>query len=69
MSTCRQILIGIEIASSSIKVGEIIRGVTLWYNKKRGFFVIPVVLQCNNDRIYVVADALESISLGDAAEK
>jgi hypothetical protein len=52
------------------KDGEIIRGVTLGYNKKKkGFFVIPVDPQSNNDRIYVVADALESISLGDAAEK
>ncbi len=54
----------------TFKDGEIIRGVTLGYNKKKkGFFVIPIDPQSNNDRIYVVADALESVSLGDTAEK
>jgi hypothetical protein len=50
--------------------GEVIRGVTLGYNKKKkGFFVIPVDSQSNNDRIFVLADALESVALGADAEK
>jgi hypothetical protein len=50
--------------------GEIIRGVTLGYNKtKKGFFVVPVDPASNNARIYVVADALETVSLGDAADR
>jgi hypothetical protein len=50
--------------------GEVMRGVTLGYNKKKkGFFIIPVDPQSNNDRIYVVADAVESVVLGDVAEQ
>jgi hypothetical protein len=54
----------------SFRDGEVIRGVTLGYNKKKkGFFIIPVDPQSNNDRIYVIADAVDSVVLGDVAEK
>ena len=54
----------------TFRSGEVIRGVTLGYNKKKkGFFIIPVDPQSNNDRIYIVADAVESVVLGDVAER
>lgn len=50
--------------------GEIIRGTSLGYSRERkGFFIVPVDPQCNNERIYVLADALEDVKLGSAAEK
>lgn len=50
--------------------GEIIRGISLGYSKNRkGFFVIPVDSQCNNERIYVVSDALREVKVGSAADK
>ena len=50
--------------------GEIIRGTSLGYSRERkGFFIVPVDPQCNNERIYVLADALEDIKLGSDAEK
>ena len=50
--------------------GEIMRGTTLGYNKaKKGFFITPVDPRENNDRIYVVADALRDVATGAAAEK
>ena len=52
------------------KDGEVMRGTTLGYNKaKKGFFIIPVDPEENNNRIYVVADALTDIATGSAAEK
>lgn len=49
--------------------GEVIRGVTLGYNRnKKGFFVAPVDPRSNNERIYVVSDAISAVSLGDDAE-
>ncbi|MBE0481320.1 MAG: hypothetical protein IBX68_10115 [Dehalococcoidia bacterium] len=50
--------------------GEIIRGITLGYSKYgRGFFVIPVDPESNNERIYVVADGDYDVKIGAAAEK
>lgn len=50
--------------------GEIVRGVSLGYSKNRkGFFVIPVDPQSNNERIWVVSDAVREVSIGSAAEK
>jgi hypothetical protein len=50
--------------------GEIIRGTNLGYSRERkGFFIVPVDPQCNNERIYVLADALEDVTLGSDAEK
>jgi hypothetical protein len=50
--------------------GEIIRGTSLGYSRERkGFFLVPVDPQCNNERIYVLADALEDLKLGSDAEK
>lgn len=49
--------------------GEILRGVSLGYNKKKaGFFVIPVDPESNNDRVYVLADAAVEVVVGPAAE-
>ena len=50
------------------KDGEVIRGVSLGYNKNRkGFFMIPVDSRCNNERIYVIADATRNVVVGEAA--
>ena len=50
--------------------GEVIRGTTQGYSKKRkGFFIFPVDPQSNNERIYVLADALHDVKVGAAAEK
>jgi hypothetical protein len=44
------------------KDGEVIRGTTLDYSVgKQGFFVTPVDPMSNNQRIYVVADALRAV--------
>ena len=51
------------------KDGEIIRGVSLGYNpNKKGFFLIPVDPDSNNDRIYIVADACRDIKVGEIAQ-
>ncbi len=48
--------------------GEIIRGKSFAYNKaKKGFFVIPVDPESNNDRIYIVRDATNNVEVGTAA--
>jgi hypothetical protein len=50
--------------------GEVIRGMTQGYSKNRkGFFLFPVDPQSNNDRIYVVANAVEDVKVGSAAEE
>ncbi len=50
------------------KDGEIMRGMSLGYNKnKKGFFIIPVDPDSNNDRVYVVTDATVKIVVGPAA--
>jgi hypothetical protein len=52
------------------KDGEVMRGTTLGYNKaKKGFFIIPVDPNENNNRVYVIADALNDVATGGAAEK
>jgi hypothetical protein len=50
--------------------GEVIRGISLGYSKgKKGFFIIPVDPQSNNERIFVVADAVRNVTVGNQAEK
>jgi hypothetical protein len=50
--------------------GEIIRGISLGYSKSRkGFFIIPVDPECNNERIFVVGDALRNVKVGSAADQ
>jgi hypothetical protein len=50
--------------------GEVLRGTTLGYAKgKKGFFLIPVDPKSNNDRVYVVGDAVRSVVTGLGAEK
>ncbi|HER43550.1 MAG TPA: hypothetical protein ENO08_03735 [Candidatus Eisenbacteria bacterium] len=49
--------------------GEIIRGISLGYNeKKKGFFLIPVDPDCNNDRIYIITGACKDIKVGEIAQ-
>lgn len=49
--------------------GEIIRGISLGYSKKKsGFFIIPVDPHSNNERIYVVADSVRDVKVGNEAE-
>jgi hypothetical protein len=51
------------------KDGEIVRGISLGYNeKKKGFFLIPVDPDCNNDRIYIIASACKDIKVGEIAQ-
>jgi hypothetical protein len=50
--------------------GEVIRGTTQGYSKNRkGFFLFPVDPRSNNERIYVLADALRDVKIGSAAEE
>ena len=49
--------------------GEIIRGISLGYNeKKKGFFLIPVDPECNNDRIYIISEACKDVKVGEIAQ-
>ena len=51
------------------KDGEIIRGISLGYNEnKKGFFLLPVDPECNNDRIYIIAEACKDIKVGEIAQ-
>ena len=50
--------------------GEVIRGFSLGYGRDRkGFYLIPIDPNCNNDRIYIVTSALRDVKLGSDAEK
>jgi hypothetical protein len=52
------------------KDGEIIRGLSLGYNKsKKGFFIVPIDPFSNNIRIYVVSDAAARVVVGPATEQ
>lgn len=60
---------GIKIRVT-FKDGEILRGLSLGYNRaKKGFFVVPIDPASNNERIYVVANATAEIIVGPDAEK
>lgn len=49
---------------------EVIRGISLGYSKTRkGFFIIPVDSEGNNERVYVIASAVKDVKLGSAAEQ
>ena len=51
------------------KDGEIIRGISLGYNEnKKGFFLLPVDPECNNDSIYIIAEAFKDINVGEIAQ-
>jgi hypothetical protein len=65
MSGLRGIKIKVEFND-----GEVLRGISLGYSKTRkGFFVIPVDPKSNNERVYVIANAVRDVKLGSAAEK
>jgi hypothetical protein len=50
--------------------GEVIRGTSFGYSRNRkGFFVVPVDPESNNERIYVVADKLRAVRVGAEAER
>ena len=50
--------------------GEVIRGFSLGFGKERkGFYVTPIDPQSNNERIYVITDALRDVKTGSAAEQ
>jgi len=50
--------------------GELIRGFSLGYGRDRkGFYLIPIDPAGNNERIYVIADAVREVKLGSDAEK
>lgn len=60
---------GIKI-KVEFKDGEVMCGISLGYSKQRkGFFVVPVDPQSNNERVYVLASAVRDVKLGSAAEK
>jgi hypothetical protein len=49
--------------------GEVIRGTSFGYSKNRkGFFIVPVDPDSNNERIYVVAEILRDVRIGAEAE-
>ena len=49
--------------------GEVIRGTSFGYSKNRkGFFIVPVDPDSNNERIYVVANILREVRVGAEAE-
>lgn len=51
------------------KDGEIIRGISLGYSEdKKGFFLLPVDPECNNDRIFIVSEACKDIKVGEIAQ-
>ena len=46
------------------------RGTSLGYSKERkGFYIVPIDPDCNNERVYVVADSVRSVKIGSAAEE
>jgi hypothetical protein len=48
--------------------GEIITGASAGYSKGRqGFFVSPIDPQSNNERIYIVSDAVVDVKVGQSA--
>ncbi|UCG30389.1 MAG: hypothetical protein JSV53_00510 [candidate division WOR-3 bacterium] len=48
--------------------GEVMCGISLGYSKNRkGFFIIPVDPQSNNERVYVIASSVRGVKLGSAA--
>ena len=48
--------------------GEVMCGISLGYSKARkGFFIIPVDPNSNNERVYVIASSVRSVKLGSAA--
>jgi hypothetical protein len=60
---------GIKI-KITFKDGEILRGISLGYSKaKRGFFVVPIDPQSNNERIFIVATSTTEVVVGPNAEK
>ncbi len=50
--------------------GEIIRGMSFDFSENfRGFYIMPVDPQGNNRKIYVIAEDLNDVKIGEEAEK
>lgn len=50
--------------------GEVIRGTSYDYSKKfKGFFIIPLDPRGNNEKIYVITDAVHDVRTGDLADE
>ncbi len=50
--------------------GEVIRGTSYDYsNKFKGFFIIPVDPEGNNEKVYVITNAVHDIKTGDLADR
>ena len=50
--------------------GEVIRGTSFGYSRgRKGFFVVPIDPESNNERIYVITDKLRGVRVGAEAEK
>jgi hypothetical protein len=50
--------------------GEVIRGTSFGYSKNRkGFFIVPLDPDSNNERIYVVTNILRDVKIGAEAEE
>jgi hypothetical protein len=50
--------------------GEVIRGISLGFSKSvKGFFIIPVDPESNNERIFINAESCRDIKVGAAAEQ
>ena len=51
------------------KDGELITGYTLAYDPRRpGFFVMPTDEMSNNERVFVIASAIEEVGMGIKAD-
>jgi hypothetical protein len=49
--------------------GEVIRGTSFGYSRNRkGFFIVPVDPESNNERIYVVSNLMREVRIGAEAE-
>jgi hypothetical protein len=49
--------------------GEVIRGTSFGYSRNRkGFFIVPLDPDSNNERIYVVTNILRDVKVGAEAE-
>jgi hypothetical protein len=49
--------------------GEVIRGTSFGYSRNRkGFFIVPIDPDSNNERIYVVTNVLRDVRIGSEAE-
>jgi hypothetical protein len=59
---------GVKIEAEFID-GEIIRGTSFDYGKNfKGFYIVPVDPQSNNEKVYVITDSTRHIAIVQAAD-